>query len=436
MLNSTYWFRRTIGPILLILLPLAIGCRKEKPKPPAPPPPAVSVAKPVAYPVQSYFEFNGYLEGVERVEIRARVKGYLDKVHFSEGSQVEKGKTLLYNIDSREYKAGVARAEADLEKANAEVATANAQIALATADVSRLRQAGGGVSGSELDKAKASLTLANAQLKAANANVLFAKSAVRTAELQVEFTKITAPISGRISRTLVTEGNLVGQTEATLLTTIVRMDELFVYFEAPERILVEYLQSSLATNQPSVSNTVKVEVEVATETGYPHIGTFDFRDNKVDTGTGTVLLRGLLKNPDREPGKPPTLYSGLFAKVRLPNGDERVLPSIPEVALMAGQQGRFVYVVRPDNTIEQRPVTLVDEPIWRIPAKDAKDPKYWTIQDAGKPDSVKRLQSVVAVESGLSVDERIVVNGLLKARPGEPVTPEEMVITAPPIPKK
>ncbi len=432
MIQTTRWLRRTIYFSLLLLFPLAIGCSKEKPKPPAPPPPAVSVAKPVAYPVQSYYEFNGYLEGVERVEIRARVKGYLEKVHFSEGSQVVKGETLLYNIDPREYKAGVARAEADLEKANAEVATAEAQIELAKTDVNRLRVAGGGVSGSELDKAKASLTLANAQLKAANANVLFAKSAVRTAELQVEFTKITAPISGRISRTLVTEGNLVGQTEATLLTTIVRMDELFVYFDAPEQILVDYLKSPLASNQPSASSTVKVEVGVATETGYPHIGTFDFRDNKVDTGTGTVLLRGRLKNPPREEGKPPVLYNGLFAKVRLPKGEERDLPTIPEEALMTGQQGRFVYVVKPDNTIEARPVTLVNEPVWRIPTKDAKDPEYWTIQDAGKPDSAKRLQSVVAVESGLSVNERIVVNGLLKARPGEPVKPEEMTITAPP----
>jgi membrane fusion protein, multidrug efflux system len=416
-----------------ILLVSSVGCRPPAAMPPAPPPPAVTVSRPVVQPVQGYFEYNGYLDAIETVQIRARVKGYLEKVHFVDGVDVTK-RTPLYTIDPREYKAMVAKAEADIERARADHANAKAQEKLAETEVKRLKALGTAVSAAEIDKADALLSVAQAQIKTALANERAGDSAKRTAELELEYTDIRSPIDGRINRTLVTQGNLVGQNETTLLTTIVRMDKLFVYFDAPERDLVDFLQSKAVDRA-----AVRMEVAVTNERGFPHVGKIDFRENRVDTGTGTVRIRGEIENPFGPDGKNRELYPGLYAKIRVPSGPKRDLPVIPEAALMTDQEGRYVYVVKDDNAIHKQSVDVVRQNFWRKPKSiDGSEPG-WMIGAGADPKAsdaaAAAVQSMVAIQSGLAATDRVVVNGLQKAFPGQPVTPDLRELI-PPSPKK
>src|SRR5579883_1584819 len=202
-----------------------VGCWAEKPAPPAPPPPAVTAVRPVSYPVQRYYEYNGYLEAIASVQVKA----FLDKLHFTEGEEVKTGDPL-YTIDPREYEAAEAKAKADIKKSEADMANALAQVQLAEAELGRLRRLGTAAAATEVDKAVATLAANKAQLDVAAANRDAGEAALRTARLDLEYTQIRSPINGRINRTLVTAGNLVGQNESTLLTTIVSVDPLYVYF--------------------------------------------------------------------------------------------------------------------------------------------------------------------------------------------------------------
>jgi RND family efflux transporter MFP subunit len=424
-----------------------IGCQGAKPAPPVPPPPAVTVARPVMYSVQAYNEYNGHLETTQSVEIRARVKGILAKVHFKEGTEVEgpvigpEGKIQkpgapLYNIDDREYKTAVKKAEADLEKAKADIENWKAQIDLAKAELKRAEGAAllSAAAQTDVDKAKATLNVDVAQLAAAVAQRDASAAALQTANIQLGYTDIRAPIGGRINRTMVDEGNLVGQNEATMLTTIVRMDELYVYFDVPERDLVEFQQTLQDRNLPDpTSQQVPVEVAVSGEVGYPHVGRLDFRENRVETATGTVRVRGRVPNPQVGPNKTRLLYPGLYARVRVPFGEPQARAVIPEAALLTGQEGRFVYVVTPDNKVAKRTVTLGPHVYRGGPAEGAKAPP-WVL---AKPNSQTQtpVQSVVAIETGLSPDDVIIVNGLQRARPGGEVAPEAWEFRGPPAPK-
>ncbi len=420
--------------LLFAALVVAPGCQPAKSPPPAPPPPSVTVIQPVSYPVQSYHDYNGYLDSFEMVEIRARVKGYLEKVHFVDGTDVVKGQDL-YTIDPREYEAMVARAEADIERAKADQANAEAQIALAEAELKRQESLGDAASASDKDKAVATLAANKALLKTAVANTSAGEAALRSAKLQLEYTKIKAPISGKINRTLVTQGNLVGQNEPTLLTTIVRIDKLYVYFDTAERDLVEYLQS-LSTD---TTEAVEISVGVTSEEGFPHKGKIDFRENRVDTGTGTVRIRGELDNPLAVDKKNRILYPGLYSRIRLPNGPRRNLPVIPEEALMTGLEGRYVYVVDENNQVIRRPVEIVRQAVWKASPPGQQVNGAWVVTTELKADSddskksvTKPIQSIVAVASGLTVQDRIIVNGLQKARPGGTVNPEISTLVPPP----
>lgn len=419
--------------ILAIFVGCTAGCRPPAEAPKAPPPPSVTVSRPVIQSVQGYLEYNGYLDAIETVQVRARVKGYLEKVHFVDGVDVTKG-TPLYTIDPREYKAMVAKAEADIERARADHANAKAQEKLAEAEVKRQKALGTAASAAEVDKAEALLAVAQAQIKTALANERAGESAKRTAELELEYTDIKAPIDGRINRTLVTQGNLVGQNETTLLTTIVRMDKLYVYFDAAERDLVDFLQSKAADRA-----AVRMEVAVTNERGFPHIGKIDFRENRVDTGTGTVRIRGELENPLGPDGKNRELYPGLYAKIRVPNGPARDLPVIPEVALMTDQEGRYVYVLTEKDTIRKQTVDVVRQTFWRKPKSTDTAEPGWKIGAGANPKAPDAaelpVQSMVAIQSGLSPTDRVVVNGLQKAFPGQPVAPDLRELIAP-SPKK
>jgi membrane fusion protein, multidrug efflux system len=415
------------------LFVLIVGCQRDKPSAPAPPPPKVTVARPVAFPVQSYYEYNGHLEAVEAVEIRARVKGLLQEVHFVEGEEVEQG-TPLYTIDPREYKSAVARATADKSKAAADIGNWKAQIRLAEAEYQRLaRSPSGAVTQSELDKARATVDVNQAQLAVAQAALEAAEAALHTANIQLGYTDIKAPISGRISRTLVTAGNLVGQDQPTLLTTIVKMDPIYVYFDAPERDLIKYQQTRRGKGGPEAA----VEVGVALDEGFPHRGRIDFQENRVDVATGTVRLRGRLDNPPAGPNGARLLYPGLYARVRVPAGEKQPRPVIPEEALMTGQEGRFVFVIGPNDVVEKRVVT-VGTRIWQAPPPGSTPAPGWVLVNQsppgeGAPPAPARdsARSIVAIEKGLTVEDRIIINGLQKSRPGAPVSPENWELRPP-----
>jgi RND family efflux transporter MFP subunit len=423
--------RTLFSLVLFALTAVAVaGCKKDNPdaKGKAPPPPQVTVARPVEWQVQSYREYNGYLEAVEFVQVKARVKGVLEKIHFTEGDEVKEC-APLYTIDPREYKAAVAKGVADVAKATADIANWKAQIKRDEAELDRLRRqfAGGAGSQSDVDKGIATLEVDRAQLAVSDATKAAAESMLETAKLELSYTEITAPIGGRISRTLVTRGNLVGQNETTLLTTIVRMDPIYVYFDAPEPDVIDYQRWVWSMYRsdgvfPSLPEAkFPLEIGVATEKGFPHPGVINFRENRVDTGTGTVRVRGELPNADR------FLYPGLFARVRVPSGNLQARLSIPESALQAGQEGRFIYVVKADDTVEKRLVTVgarLEE------SREAHPTAGWKLTGAGQPE--KPIASMVAIDKGLGPTDRVIVEGLLRARPGVPVAPTESTITPPP----
>jgi membrane fusion protein, multidrug efflux system len=406
---------------------IALGCNRQKATPPAPPPPMVTVAHPVIYPVQGYYEYNGNLEPINSVEVRARVKGLLLEINFVEGEEVEP-RAPLYTIDPREYRTAVARATADQAKAVADIANWKAQIKLAESDLQRLlRSPGGAVTQSEIDKARATVDVNVAQLAVAQANKDSAAAALQTANIQLGYTDIRAEIAGRISRTKVTKGNLVGQDQPTLLTTIVSLDPIYVYFDAPERDLPKYQQSQRGKTERQAS----VEAGLATELGYPHLGKIDFQENRVDVGTGTVTLRGRLPNPPVGPNGSRVLYPGNYVRVRVPAGAPEPRPVIPEEAIMTGQEGRFVYVLGSGDVVEKRVVTIGTR-IWQEPPAGDSAPPGWALVNGNPPSAENgksgplRLsaRSVIAIEKGLNPDDRIIVNGLQKARPGAPVAPD------------
>lgn len=378
--------------LFLIAAAVLVGCQNAAGPPPAPPPPKVTVSQPVTRSVTEFGDYTGYLEAVQRVEIRPRVKGRIDKVHFHEGTEIPEG-TLLYEIDPSEYqvardqaKAALDRAIADKGRSDAEQEKADTALARAT----RLR-GGGGVSQEEYEQAVMMAKTGRAAAGQSVAAVEQAKASLAAAELNLKYTKIYAPISGRVSRTLVTEGNLVGYgAEMTQLTVMVDLDPIYVFFDVPERDAIKYEHRAKDQGLPLWSSAkIPVEVGVETETGYPHAGVLNFRDPKFEPGTGTIRLRGVLPNKDRK------LSSGMFARVRFPLGPPKDRLMVQQGAVLSDQRGRFVLIIGKDNVVEYRTVTLGPQ-----------------------------LGSLVAVESGLKADEWVIVNGVLKARPKSPVDPE------------
>ena len=406
-MTSPFHPRTAIG--VVTVLAAAIGCQQGKPPAAAPPPPRVTVSRPVVQSVADWGEYTGHLDAVQRVEIRPQVKGRLLKVHFREGTEIEQG-TPLYDIDPEEYRVARDESKAALGKAAADQTRAAAELERAQATLARYeRIAGSGVSRDEYDQAVAANKTARAVVGQADAALAQAKAALESAELNLRYTKILAPISGRVSRTLVTEGNLVGYGEQTQLTVMVDQDPIYVFFEIPERDAIDYegrvkplrnlapgLQSLGVPVPPLWSDAaIPVELGIETESGYPHRGVINFRDPRFEPGTGTVRLRAVLNNPDRR------LSSGMYARVRFPLTHPRDRLMVPEAAVQSDQGGRYVLVVGADNVVERRSVRLS--------------------QRSGK---------LVAVEEGLSAADRVVVNGLQKARPRSTVEPEEKPMVA------
>ena len=369
---------------------VSAGCLEQQatgPAPSPPPPPAVTVANPLLKTVVEWDEYTARLEAVESVEIRARVSGYLETVHFREGSVVDAG-DLLFVIDPRPFEAELKRLEAQLVQA--EAAEENALTQFRRAE--RLR------TNNSISEEEYQLRLTNQ--RATSADVQSARAAIESAKLNLEFTKVRAPIKGRIGRTLVTEGNLVqgGSGESTLLTTIVSIDPIHAYFEASERAYLKYVRLSQSGQRPSSRDASNpVYLRLADEEGFPHRGHMDFVDNLLDRDTGTMTGRAIFPNPDG------LLTPGLFARVRLPGSGLAEALLIPDAAIGSDQTEKFVYVVDDENTVHYRKV---------------------------------RVGSIVnglrVVREGLNADDRIVIVGLMRVFPGIRVAPEAGAIDAVP----
>ncbi|HEY1192142.1 MAG TPA: efflux RND transporter periplasmic adaptor subunit [Gemmata sp.] len=432
-----------LGALLFVAVSALAGCRAQKPAPPPPPPPRVTVVRPVTTLVRDYWVYNGYLETTESAEVRSKIRGFLTDVRFQEGTEVEEN-APLYTIDKREYNTAVRKAEAELLKAEAEIKTWEAQIEQAKADLDRVSGLikVGSASKADLDLAKATLGVRTAELKAAEAARDASKEALHSANLILSYTDIYARIPGRIGRTHVDRGNLI-QADTTLMATIVRVDKLYVLFDAPEADYFAAQKSRLRAN-PSSGDVAAIEVSVGDEREFPHPGVIDFRDNRVETATGTIRVRGKLDNPLLA-NKVRLLYPGMFARIRVPKSDFAPQTVIPEDCLVSGQEGRFLFVVTEKNTVEKRLVT-VGASVWKAPTLEpGKSPPIWVAINPhpapppeGQPPAPTRrpVKSIVAITAGLKDTDRVILDGLQQARPGAPVTPEEWNLTPPAEPKK
>ncbi|MDI1269420.1 MAG: efflux RND transporter periplasmic adaptor subunit [Polaromonas sp.] len=353
------------------------GCKEAVPSAAPAKPPSVPVAEVIVRPVTPFSEFTGSLTAVKRVELRPRVAGYIEEVSVPEGRFVEKGRGL-FRIDPRVFQAAVTAAMARLREAEA-------ASLLAQAEHTRAEQlfAQKIVARDRLDTATASLNARKAQVDAA-------KAAVDAAQLDLSFTRVTAPISGRVGQALATEGNYVA-SGVTPLTTIVSINPLHVYFDVDERTYLRALAAGRANATPQGSQAAKVMVALLTDKTYSRIGRVDFHSNTADRGTGTVRIRAVVDNPDGQ------LTPGLFAKVKLETGAPLARVLISDQSIGTDQGRRYVLVVGKDNKTEYRPVEL--GPV---------------------------VDGLRVIEQGLEAGERLVVKGLV--RPGMQVTPQSAAI--------
>jgi RND family efflux transporter MFP subunit len=345
-----------------------------------PPAPQVTIAAAIARKVTEFDEFTGRFEAVERVEVRPRVSGYVSSVNFKEGGEVKKG-DVLFVIDPRPY-------QAERDKAAAGLAQARSQLVLARSERERATKllAQHAISQEEYDTRTAGS-------EQAEANVEAAKAALDAAALNLEFTRVTAPISGRISRALVTSGNFVtnGQTP---LTTLVSLDPIYVSFDGDEQ---EYLKYSKVAREAAVDKSREakspVQVGLANESDFPHQGVIVFVDNALDPTTGTIRSRALLDNHERQ------FSPGLFARIKLLGRAQHDAVLVNDSAIGTDQTVRYVLVVDKSNKVEFRPVQL--GPV---------------------------IDGLRVVQSGLTSGETIVVNGLQRVRPGAQVQPQRVAM--------
>lgn len=366
----------TIDRTVLFLLILAahafllIGC--EGPQTQAPPPPKVTVSKPVVEEVVEWDEYTGRLEAVDTVDVRARVSGYLESIHFKDGQMVKKG-DLIFVIDPRPYRA-------ELDRALAQSKLSKARLSLAEKDLRRAKHL---LSERVISKEAADTMVSDEQV--AHASVEMAQADVNAARLNVEFTQVRAPIPGRISRKYVTEGNLInGGINGTLLTTIVSLDPIYCYLEEDEQ---SYLRYSSLEREGMIPESGKGEnpafMELSNETGYPHKGYIDFIDNRMDPNTGTIRARGVFPNPGN------TFTPGLFARMKIAGSGQYKAMLVPDKAIGSDQSLKFVFIVNPENTVEYRQVTL--------------GPK---------------MNGLRIIREGVMPEDRVIVKGLQRVQPG------------------
>jgi multidrug efflux system membrane fusion protein len=377
--------RALFSIIGLLLMGLLAGCDGKPAASTNPPPlPSVTVSKPIRKSITEWDEYTGRFEALKTVDVRARVSGFIDSIHFKDGQIVKEG-DLLFVIDQRPYKLAVDQAKSDLERAKAKLEIATADVERATPLIKNQT-----LTAREFD------TRRSTQRDAAGA-VGASEAALKQAELNLEWSEVRAPIAGRISDRRVDAGNLItgGQSGATLLTVIVSLDPIHFIFDGSESDFLHYLRLAAAGGRRSSRDVQNpVAVRLADETDFKHIGRMDFVDNAINPKTGTIRGRAIFDNKDG------LLTPGFFGRLRLYGGDAEAF-LIPDSAILSDQASKIVFTVAEDGTVGIKKVEL--GPI---------------------------VDGLRVVRSGLAPTDRIVIEGVGRARPGQKVKAEDGTIKA------
>lgn len=366
---------------MILLITQLSGCDKGVAQNAPPPPPEVSAAPVLIKPVSQWDNFNGRVEAVQSVQLRPRVSGYIDAVNYREGDEVRKGQ-VLFTIDDRSYRAA-------LEQAKAELARARSQASLARSESGRSEKLIGtqAISREAWEQRRSAASQAQA-------DVLAAEAAVDMAQLNLDFTRVTAPIDGRASRAMITTGNLVTAGDsASVLTTLVSQQQMYVYFDVDENTFLNY---QAMARQGQQRHALPVEIALVGEQGFPHQGKIDFLDNQLTASTGTIRMRALLDNQQRQ------FTPGLFARVRLPGSAQFEAVLIDDKAVLTDQDRKYVYVVDGEGKAQRR-----------------------DIQPGAMADGLR------IVKSGLQSGDKVIIAGLQKVfMPGMPVTAQQVAMRA------
>jgi RND family efflux transporter MFP subunit len=368
----------TLGHIALIwAASIALfSCSKQAPAPESPPPP-VTIAKPVQKEIVEWDYYTGRTDAVENVNITPRVSGYIDNITFKAGDLVNRG-DLLFVIDPRPYQAALDQAKAQLSEAQANQQLQDANFA--RQDKLRLN---GVIAKEDYDT-----SLSNKNQAAAR--VLAGAASVESAQLNLTFTRVISPIRGLIARELVTVGNLV-QTDTTLLTNIVSVDPIYAYFNVDERSVLRYQQQVRLGKLPNARHeAVSVYLQLANENGFPHQGSIDFINNQFNTSTGTLEVRGLFSNANG------VLIPGAFVRIRVAGSPLTQALLVSDRAVGTDQGQKYVLVVDKDNVVVVKPVVLGPE-----------------------------AEGLRVVRTGLTADDQVIINGIVNARPGSKVSPQQ-----------
>lgn len=365
-------FRLLTVATIIAMGSASFSCDRSAGGPPPPPAPLVEVASAQSCEITQYFRYNGTVRAIEEVEIRARVRGFMEKIAFQPSSDVEKG-DLLFVIEQAPFKAAVDRARGRLEQAKA-------RLKLAEVTFNRIDRVYKQNAASEDE-----FSTAKAELDQRKGEVLEAQADLDDAEIQLGYTEMRAPLAGRVNEARVDVGDLVGVSEPTLLCTIVQMAPIHAYFDVSERIALQYL--ARGEDGSTKNEFPPAFLGLANEDGYPHHGLVDYVDNVLDSSTGTITVRAVFDNDDHR------LYPGLYARIRVPFEQMPGAVMIRESGVAAGLDGKYVLTLDDKNIVGRTPVKLGER------------------GDGG----------YVQVAEGLSIGQRYIVAGLQFARPGMPV---------------
>ena len=372
----------TLATFVVLAAFASAACSPSDAQTAPPPPPEVDAAQVVSRPARQWDEFTGRIAAPDAVEVRARVSGYIDRIAFKDGDEVEAG-TLLFVIDPRPYRAAYDGAIAQLERARATTQLAQTQDQRAQVLIDA-----DAISRDEFETRRAGLSQTSADVRAAEA-------AVATAQLNLGFTEVRSPIAGRVSRAMLTVGNLA-QADQSVLTSVVSQDPVYVYFQPDEQTFLRYAELVRKGERAKSANAVRVGL--ATDTGYPYAGTVNFVNNQVDPATGTINLRAVVPNRNR------VFTPGLFARVQLEGSPKFTALLIDDKAVMTDQDRKYAYVIGPESKVTRKDLVL-----------------------GGLIDGLR------VVRSGLDAHDKVIVGGLQKIfAPNTPVKPNLVVMGAPP----